>query len=394
VSSAFAIALLLPRSGSAQSGDEPAGYRQIIAEAITEFDAGNFVEAYTLFNEANKVYPNARAQRGVGMVAFELRRYSESVRALEQALASTTKRLDGRMRTETEQLLARARRYIARLELELTPRDAEVLLDGTPVLRGSGALIVDAGSHNLKVRADGHATDERVYVAEGGAVVLLRLNLEPVAREERAPTLGSAPSSATLKRRKLRPWVAGLGGAGLVVGAGFIAAAAGLMSKRLSAQETLTNSIIGTPVYRENVQAWRDTRLAPYVTASVGAALLTSSAIVMLVASERSAFPWWASLLSGVAGSGLAAWGVVELVRGGPCPDSRPDQSRCAEDLGHLDLGAVLLMSALPLLATSLTQLIRRISSPRVQVATSFDVSRPARSRQLSPQLHLTLHWF
>jgi hypothetical protein len=59
---------------------------------------------------AHAIFPNARTLRGLGMVEFELRSYVQSVQLLEQALAASVKPLDGKLRTDTEALLARAQR--------------------------------------------------------------------------------------------------------------------------------------------------------------------------------------------------------------------------------------------------------------------------------------------
>jgi hypothetical protein len=63
-----------------------AGYRDLVAEATREFSAGNFAEARTLFEQAHAAKPSARTLRGLGLTAYELRRYVQAVSELEAAL--------------------------------------------------------------------------------------------------------------------------------------------------------------------------------------------------------------------------------------------------------------------------------------------------------------------
>ena len=127
----FSLMLLFSARSDAQ-GSEPHGYRTAINEALAEYKAGHFEEARSLFAEAHGIYPNARTLRGLGMTAYELRRYRESIEYLDGALASPVKPLDGRLRTETESLLSRAYRFVARLRLVLTPPNTLVGIDGHP----------------------------------------------------------------------------------------------------------------------------------------------------------------------------------------------------------------------------------------------------------------------
>jgi hypothetical protein len=57
----------------------PLAYRETIAEALEEYQAQNYLEAYALFARAHALWPSARTFRGLGVVSFELHRYSEKV---------------------------------------------------------------------------------------------------------------------------------------------------------------------------------------------------------------------------------------------------------------------------------------------------------------------------
>lgn len=147
---------------TAQEEAEPAEYRTTIREALAEYHRKNFPEARALFAEAHRLMPNARTLRGLGMTAFELRSYSESILFLEEALASSVKPLEGGLRGETERLLRRAERFVGRVQLLLTPPETSVSLDGTPIERREGQpLILEIGAHTLQFAAEGYETETR-----------------------------------------------------------------------------------------------------------------------------------------------------------------------------------------------------------------------------------------
>lgn len=67
---------------------EPTGYRELIAEAVAEYEARHFEEARALFRRAHAMFPNARTMRGQGMAEFELRNYRGAIQCFESALSS------------------------------------------------------------------------------------------------------------------------------------------------------------------------------------------------------------------------------------------------------------------------------------------------------------------
>jgi len=173
---------------------EPAGYRKIVEDAKQEYDRGNYLEARALFAKAFALFPNARALRGQGMAEFELRNYGDSVASLEKALASTVRPLEGSLRTETEQLLGRARSFVARVNVAVEPTAAVVIVDGVPMpLSPQGNLVLEVGSHQLEFRAEGYAPEKRVMKVIGGEEDTIRIVLP---REQGTQALPLVPSGA------------------------------------------------------------------------------------------------------------------------------------------------------------------------------------------------------
>lgn len=191
---------------------EPEGYRAVVAEAVRELSEGHPEEARALFLRAHALFPNARTHRGIGIVEFELRNYVASVAQLEAALASRVRPLDEPLRREVEQLLARARGFVASVRIETRPSASALLLDGQPA---GPSLVLEIGEHVIEARARGHAPERRKLSVRGGETQIIQIEfITPVApaREADAPP----------RRWTKRPWLwVGLGVvvAGATVGA-------------------------------------------------------------------------------------------------------------------------------------------------------------------------------
>lgn len=155
-------------------------YAQLVNEAVSEMQHGNFQEAYATFKRAYDLSPNARVQRGLGMAAFELRRYQESIHQLEGALSSTLTPLTESLRTETHTLLTRARRYVGELTLQVKPEDALILVDGQAISHVQAArMTLDFGRHQFEISAAGHHTDRRTLAVDGGERMTFIIELAP-----------------------------------------------------------------------------------------------------------------------------------------------------------------------------------------------------------------------
>jgi tetratricopeptide (TPR) repeat protein len=217
---------------------EPAEYRALVDHAVQEFELHNFAEARALFSRAHTLFPNARTLRALGMVEFELKNYVDSATWLAEALASQLRPLEGKARSQTEELLGRAHSFVARVELSILPRGAavSVKVDGTLTpLAADSSLALLVGDHVLSVQMPGYR-EETVRVSVKGAEVQ-RVELQLRAHEtlpaqaaaaslqqQQAPA-ASAPAQATspphdLERRPVykSPWLwTGVGA--VVVGA-------------------------------------------------------------------------------------------------------------------------------------------------------------------------------
>lgn len=197
---------------AAQAEDEPseevrASYREVVARAVAEFEAGHFAEARALFLRAHELWPSARTFRTLGMTAFDMRMY---VRALDERRRPLT----AEQRAQVEALLEQTRGFVGRYRVQGVPRDATLWVDGELRPLKGAPLVLAVGEHVLTVRAPGHTELRRVLVVQGRDDETVELHLEPdaaPAREREAQT-----TRGGLHRLALPLTALGVGMAGFV----------------------------------------------------------------------------------------------------------------------------------------------------------------------------------
>lgn len=208
----FACSLLfvhvsLPRVAAAQGrggSGEDAEYRNVVEEALQEYNRGNWEEAAALFERAHRLNPSARTLRGMGLTAYEARRYVDAIRYLSEALTETRRALTAAQREEVSGTLERARRFVAHLRLKIGPSDARVTINGRPAEPDArGDVTTDPGLLDVEITADGYESAlRRVRLTAGGqeelAVQLSRTRTEaPPAAQVTSSQPQMAPVAAT-----------------------------------------------------------------------------------------------------------------------------------------------------------------------------------------------------
>jgi hypothetical protein len=211
-----------------EKGSDNAEYRGLIDAALSEFDSGNWNEALALFQRAHAVEPNARTLRGIGFCLFELRRYVAAVQHLEQAMVDARTPLSAAQRTSTQQVLDRAKAFVAHVKVRLSPEAALLLVDGQQVSATASELELDPGEHELSASADSFAARSLHVVLQSGVNEPIVLELAPLPQAGPAPVAAahtlpvesaSAPSSDRIRlKRGLLIAGAALAGAGLIAG--------------------------------------------------------------------------------------------------------------------------------------------------------------------------------
>jgi hypothetical protein len=285
-------------AGSARAQDsEPPEYRTLVKQGVQEFDRGNWPEAYAAFKRANDLLPNARTQRSLGFAAFEARRYALALGHLEAALVETRRALTPQQREEVAPIIERAKRYVARLKIAVTPDTATVQIDTGPqvALPASGELLLDPGQHDVRFAADGHA-DERVrLVLETGEqrelqVALRAAGAEPSAAapppEQAAPPADAAREPAAASPSMVGPYIVLAAGGALLISA----AVTGLLAR--SAADELEEGCeqnVCDPELESAKKRGETLRLSTNVLLGIGGAAVAVGGVYWLL--QRSSAP-------------------------------------------------------------------------------------------------------
>lgn len=229
---------------SSKTRAEDAAYHEAIGRALQEFNLGHWTEANVFFREAHARRPSARTLRGIGLACYESRNYVDAIDFLGQALVSSVQPLTADMRTAATKLIEQSRQFVMRAEVELSPKNAELFVDGRPVrLAADGSTLLDPGEHELSVVAAGYTTSQRRVNTEGGSSRQLHFVLKPkpvlavqtaievhpdLARESESES-DSEPDSDS-DSESLLPWLA-IGASVAVAATGGVLLGLGLSDK-------------------------------------------------------------------------------------------------------------------------------------------------------------------
>jgi hypothetical protein len=297
--------IVLPQSAAAQTREgrgganasgEDAEYRSVVEEALQEYNRGNWEEAAALFERAHRLNPSARTLRGMGLTAYEARRYVDAIRHLADALSETRRPLTQAQREEVSSTLDRARRFVAHLRLKVGPSEARVTINGRPAEPDSkGDVATDPGLLDVEITADGYESAlRRVRLTAGGqeelTVQLSRTRAEaPPAAQVSAVTPASAPPAATQAAPAddgnpvgtLKWVVGGLAVAGLVTGGVLL----GYQKVKANEfQETCTLQSVTTPrCDKLGKQVTGPLWTAPIIAFSVGGGLAAIATVLFVV---------------------------------------------------------------------------------------------------------------
>lgn len=214
----------------------PAAYMALIQEAVEESAAEHWVEARSLFREAQEVYPNARALRGIGMTSYELRDYTGAYWALSAALSETRRALDFEQRAQVQALLARVNLRIARFTVAHLGEQLAVTVDGIrQTLHPEGYLLMTTGEHQVTiVLTDLRRVTGRLIVRGGEEGPLpmepLAPELEPGAVAEAATRLDTPASSDSVTPPRDTGVQRAVGWVGVGTGVAFLAVGTALVT--------------------------------------------------------------------------------------------------------------------------------------------------------------------
>jgi hypothetical protein len=247
-----------PNAASDSAGPE---YKQLVQQALHEYELGNFSEAKVFFSQAHTLLPTARTLRGLGMCAYELRNYVESIGYFEQALSSKQRPLTVPMNQEVSRLLSQARSFVTRLTLQLQPSNAQLRVDTRPVSPGAdGSVLLDPGTHELSVEAPEYESSTHTIRTNGAEALSLSVALH------RTHDARAEPSAS----------------AGAGAGAGMDGEAPSESSTGSQLPRLPNGALAGTPSQGSDSAA--ASQVGPWVLIGAGAAVAIAGGVLLAVA--------------------------------------------------------------------------------------------------------------
>jgi hypothetical protein len=229
------LALIVPaRLAHADDASEKTEAQAYFKDGLRRVQNGDLDAAIEAFENAYRASPNYGVLYNLGQAYLAVGRRVDAVHTFESFLTQGGDRVSPKRRAEVEALIARERARLATLDLEVSPKQAEVFVDGTPVESASPlARDLDAGHHVIAARLEGYTAEVTELDLQAGqaarvTVVLkperidLMPPLEPAAPHEPAPRPlpPTAPAPAVSTHSGLgkeRTWALGLGVGGVVV---------------------------------------------------------------------------------------------------------------------------------------------------------------------------------
>lgn len=214
--------LLLP---ALAGGDPPdaARARALLDQGTRLYaDDASYAAALAAFRESYATEPSWRALNGIGLCLHALGREVEAYRTYEQLLGQFGTQLTAEQRQRAEELKAEIERLIARLEVSVAQRGAQLALDGEVIGAGplDTRLLVMPGAHQLVATLEGHRPFTERIAIEAGATRRVVVNLERA--RERVVIRREEP----VLERPMRgwiPWLTAGGGAALAAAGGILA---------------------------------------------------------------------------------------------------------------------------------------------------------------------------
>lgn len=231
----LSVCLALGSSSVASAQDPREQARQLFQDGVAQFDAGEFQSALRAFEEAYRIAPHPSVRINIANCLEQLGRYSEALASYRTFLEETQGTLKPAERAEIERAVERLQSRFGILDVELSPADAQLTVDGdVPTRSPTGQIAVTPGNHVVRAALDGYDPAQQVVNVTGGSTQSVQLTLErseplptPVASAAVELDTDRAPAQPEPEQPKssLRPWVWISAGATVALAGGFAATA-------------------------------------------------------------------------------------------------------------------------------------------------------------------------
>ena len=177
-------------------------FRQLVVEALREYEGGFWREARALFRRAHELLPSAEALRMMANASFELGEYARALTLYERALAETRRPLRPARAEEARAAMERARLFVGIVDFELHPPGAQLEIDLARIERGEdGTVRLDPGAHRVVARAAGYVQQRHTIEVRAGERQRFVISLTPFSLQEDPPPVSPEPETPSEDER-------------------------------------------------------------------------------------------------------------------------------------------------------------------------------------------------
>jgi tetratricopeptide (TPR) repeat protein len=184
---AFAAAVLVASLAVAQGKATPESRRAraLFEEGVALSDEGKWADALAAFQKSDELVPSPVARYNIGTTLRALGRYVEARKVLQKLVddAPTFKPpMKPALQKDVNKVLGEVKEKIVTISVKVTPVDADVQMDGTPLSRlPDGRVELDPGKHVFVASAKGFETTTvtQTLTVSGAEVVLAAPKIVP-----------------------------------------------------------------------------------------------------------------------------------------------------------------------------------------------------------------------
>jgi tetratricopeptide (TPR) repeat protein len=175
---------------AAKSGAQNQQAKQLHEQGVAHLTAGRYVDAVAAFDASYRAEATAPALYNLALAYQGMERPDKELEAFEAFVKLVDPKKHATHFAAARTAIDRIKSSYARFTLKLTPADATIDIDGTPVRPEKNELWVETGTHTIKVRAAGYETyTQRLDVAAGRFDLEVRLRQPTAPPDQRAATM-------------------------------------------------------------------------------------------------------------------------------------------------------------------------------------------------------------
>jgi hypothetical protein len=314
--SLLVLSLAVPARAAEITAADQAAATTLFDEARALFNQGNYAEALTKFEAAQRIDPTAGKLLNIARCHDKLGHTASAWGALDEAKAMARKNGDEERRAFAEKWQGELASKLSRLRIEIAPevKNVVVLIDGKPLPPGAvgSALPVDPGEHEVRAEEGGTITwSTKVRIDATPDTTTVRVPA-PVAGPKPLPPPPPPPPPFWSGQRVAGVAVGGVGIAGIVVGTVFgVQAAATFERSNPHCKDLDPDPCDAEGVRlrdRSNREAWTSN-----ISIGVGAVAVAGGLVLFLTAPRGKSEPTQSARLAVVPQAGRTGGGLSVL---------------------------------------------------------------------------------